>query len=110
MAYKYMKESKILPNDINNIIISFILPPEKYAKRSLEYVLTFYISIDANSNNSSIDEILYNIHYLQGHYENIHFRNMSLMKKLHICREYLYDTPNIGFLNDELLEYNEIEK
>jgi hypothetical protein len=40
-----LKESQILPNSINNFIY---LPLEKYAKKSLEYVLTFYGSIDAN--------------------------------------------------------------
>jgi hypothetical protein len=108
MAYKYLKESQILPNEINNIIISFILPPEKYAKKSLEYTLTFYISIDANIINSSIKRKVYYIHYLQGHYENIHIRNLRLLNNLRLCREYLYDVPDIESLGDELLEYNNI--
>jgi hypothetical protein len=106
MAYKYMKESQIFPNEINNIIISFILPPEKYAKKSLEYVLTFYKAIDSNGNYSGIKEILYNLHYLQGHYENIHIRNLHLLNTLLRCREYLYDVPDIGFLKDDLLAYD----
>jgi hypothetical protein len=110
MAYKYLKESQILPNDINNIIISFILPPEKYAKKSLEYILTFYMSIDVNCVNPSIKETLYDLHYLQRHTENIHIRNLCLMNLLFRCRIYLYDAPNIGILKAELLEYNELEE
>jgi hypothetical protein len=42
MAYKFLKKNQLFPPDIDNIIISFILPPERYAKKSLQYVLSIY--------------------------------------------------------------------